>query len=45
MCLGAMNIAQVQFNYIRDVFDTFPDKLKFMLSYNGEVIEHTEVQR
>ncbi|XP_028399834.1 uncharacterized protein LOC114523171 [Dendronephthya gigantea] len=33
-CLGSMNIAQHQFRYIRDIFDTFPNKLKFLLSYN-----------
>ena len=36
LCLGSMNIAQHQFKYIRDVFDTFPNKLKFLLSYNGK---------
>ena len=35
-CLGSMNIAQHQFKYIRDVFDTFPEKLKFLFSYNGK---------
>ena len=36
LCLGSMNIAQYQFKYIRDVFDTFPEKLKFLMSYNGK---------
>ena len=35
LCLGSMNVAQHQFKYIRDVFNTFPNKLKFLLSYNG----------
>lgn len=37
-CLGSKNIAQHQFKYIRDVFDMFPEKLKFLFSFNGEEI-------
>ena len=36
-CLGSKPVTKVQFNYVRDVFEMFKDKLKFFFSFNGKV--------
>ena len=36
-CLDSRNVAQLQFKYIWDVFEMFPEKLKFFFSYNGNM--------
>ena len=36
-CLGSRNILKCQFDYVFEIFDMFPDKMKFFLSFNGKV--------
>ena len=36
LCLNSKNIAQYQFDYIRSMFKSLPNKLKFFLSFNGK---------
>lgn len=38
ICLASKTISEVQFDYIRQVFDMFKNQLKFFLSYNGKII-------
>jgi hypothetical protein len=35
-CLASKTISKVQFDYIREVFDMFKNKLKFFFSFNGK---------
>ena len=35
-CLSSRTISKVQFDYIRDVFAMFKNKLKFFFSFNGK---------
>ena len=36
-CINNRNIAQIQLEYVRGVFDAYPKKLKFLVSFNGKV--------
>ena len=36
-CINNRNIAQIQLEYVRCVFDAYPKKLKFFVSFNGKV--------
>ena len=36
-CINNRNIAQIQMEYVRRVFDAFPKKLKFFMSFNGKI--------
>ena len=38
-CLGSKTVSQRQFAYLRELFDTFPDKLKFFLAFNGKFMD------
>ena len=35
-CINNRNNAQIQMEYVRCVFDAFPKKLKFFMSFNGK---------
>ncbi len=35
-CVASKTISKVQFDYIREVFGMFKNKLKFFLSFNGK---------
>jgi hypothetical protein len=37
ICLASRTISKVQFDYIREVFDMFKNKLKFFFSFNGRI--------
>ena len=36
LCLNSKNIAKYQFDYIRSMFKSLPNKLKFFLSFSGK---------
>ena len=36
-CINNRNIAQIHLEYVRCVFDAFPKKLKFFVSFSGKV--------
>ena len=36
-CINNRNIVQIQLEYVRCVFDAYPKKLKFFVSFNGKV--------
>ena len=37
-CLASKTVSNVQFDYIRQIFDMFKNQLKFFLSHNGKIV-------
>ena len=38
MCLDSKTISKVQVDYIRQVFDMFKNRLKFLLCFNDKIM-------
>ena len=42
-CINNRNINEIHVNYVRAVFDAFPDKLKFFTSFSGMYLDFCTV--
>ena len=36
-CINNRNVPQIHFEYVRTVFNSFPKRLKFLVSFNGKL--------